>query len=434
MTFMKKNLAGATALVGVAFSGQIATGAEMSKPPLFNPHAAYVGESASVIGGGLQRGTDYAGQGVLGVDIDSGAWTGAETPVLHVTATQRHGADASHKLVGNAISAQEVYGGGDTYRLAEFYVTQKFGGDLVSIAIGRMAGTPDFAQLPVYCGNFQSNSVCPGSPVYATNTNKTFFPGSSWAAKLRVNLAPEWFVQGAILDVDAKQSQPSHHGLDFTTNHSSGAVTPVELGYAPNQGQDPVPSLYKVGFFHDGSTYSDPSRDANGGYSILTGLPEKTERGRSGAYILFDQTVWRAAETPSKTVVVFAGAGQSLSGRTIQRGYGQLGILATGPFAARPDDTLGFAVTSEVFSHAAIQSMIVARAAKGVTLSPPKTETVLELNYGFRVNKALKITPNLQYIINPDSLSDPIRIKNTENAVIAGFMFSCDMTSIFHQR
>ena len=120
MTLIQPGAMGAAVFAGVMLLGCSAAVADPSGPSAITPHASYVGESASVIDGGLRRGTDYAGQLAVGVDIASGAWTGGETPVLHVTATQRHGANASQKLIGNSISAQEVYGGGDTYRLAEF--------------------------------------------------------------------------------------------------------------------------------------------------------------------------------------------------------------------------------------------------------------------------------------------------------------------------
>ena len=66
--------------------------------------AGYTGEGAAVVDGGLDRTGAYAGQLMLGADVDLDrlvSWKGAK---LHVAFVNRHGDNLSDEGIGNSTS------------------------------------------------------------------------------------------------------------------------------------------------------------------------------------------------------------------------------------------------------------------------------------------------------------------------------------------
>ncbi len=85
----------------------------------FKLKLGYTGEAASMIDGGRKSGDAYAGQLMVGTDVDMDrlfGWNGA-TVKLYVT--NRHGTNLANSSIGNSTSVQEIYGGQGT-RLTNF--------------------------------------------------------------------------------------------------------------------------------------------------------------------------------------------------------------------------------------------------------------------------------------------------------------------------
>ncbi len=80
--------------------------------------ANYTGEAAGNPIGGIHQGVRYADQVFLGADADLYKLIGVQGALLHAIGTLRDGHSLTNDLVGNSISVQEIYGGGQTYRLA----------------------------------------------------------------------------------------------------------------------------------------------------------------------------------------------------------------------------------------------------------------------------------------------------------------------------
>ena len=76
-----------------------------------------------------------------------------------------------------------------------------------------------------------------------------------------------------------------------------------------------------------------------------------------------------------------------------------------GIVSSRPDDVMSFGVGSGVYSSDLRKIQRIAKKTGIVNQfgnQPQTAETVLELNYMFQVNKWLQLTPDVQYIINPN--------------------------------
>ena len=116
----------------------------------------------------------------------------------------------------------------------------------------------------------------------------------------------------------------------------------------------------------------------------------------------------------------------NLSGQVEESRYLGMGIVQTGTFAGRDQDTIGFAINDQRFSDLAIQRMNTARVAAGGRADIRRHQYMMELAYGLQVNPAIRLSPNLQYILHPDQTGAPDRTRNIRNAFILGFKFTVD--------
>ncbi|MGU3661349.1 MULTISPECIES: carbohydrate porin [unclassified Methylobacterium] len=391
--------------------------------------ANYTGQGAINPVGGLRQGAAYAGQLVLGIDGDLQRLAGIEGGAFHVAVTNRHGRSLSNDVIGNNTSVQEIYGGGQTTRLTLLSYQQKLFDNRLDVEAGRLVANISFLNSPFYC-NFQSNSAC-GNPTFVFKTsNFTFWPVSSWGAHARAWLTDTTFFHVGAYEVNPRHQQPGDNGLDFSLEGATGAIVPFELGYTTTFANDVLPRNYGIGGWYDASDYADPVRDVTGRPAVLTGLPAMTRFGRSGVYARFDQMVWRPDPKAIQGLTLFGVAMAGTSGRLVEDHFLEIGALQTGTFAGRPFDTVGFVINTQAFSRLALSNIALAQGTLGLFRKIPTQQVMMELNYGIQVNPAIRLTPNLQYILDPDQTRFPFYRKTIPDAFVVGAKLSIDLFTL----
>ncbi|GJD79718.1 carbohydrate porin [Methylobacterium gregans] len=391
--------------------------------------ANYTGQGAANPVGGIRQGSAWAGQLFFGIDGDLQRLAGIAGGSLHVAVTNRHGRSLANDVIGNNTSVQEIFGGGQTTRLTLLSYQQKLFDNRLDIEFGRLVANISFLNSPLYC-NFQTNSAC-GNPTFVFKTsNFTFWPVSSWGAHAKAWLTDRIFVHAGVYEVNPLHQQPGDNGLDLSIKGATGAILPFELGYSTTFANDPLPRNYGIGGWYDASDYADPVRDVTGRASVLTGLTPATRFGRSGVYARFDQMVWRPDPTGIQGLTLFGVAMAGTSGRLIEDYFLEIGAVQTGTFAGRPYDTVGFVINTQKFSPLALQNIALAQNAIGLNRSLPIQQIMMELNYGFQVTPAIRLTPNLQYIVNPDQTRFPYRNRNIPDAFVVGAKLSVDLFTL----
>ncbi|MBB6254295.1 carbohydrate porin [Nitrospirillum iridis] len=388
----------------------------------------YTGEAAANPSGGLRQGSAYAGQLHAGVDVDLDRVLGLDNTLLHAALTQRHGRNLAADAIGNNTSVQEVYGLQNLHLLA-LTLEKKLADGRVDVEAGRMVANAAFLNGSLYC-HFQNNAIC-GNPVFVNHvSNYTSAPGSSWAGRVKADLTDAVYAHVGAYEVNPRDQAANGHGLHFSTAGATGAVVPFELGYAPGGRGSDHPGHYQVGGWYDSSTYADPLNDASGRPSVLTGQPGVTEKGRWGAFGRFDQVVWRSATAPERTLSVFGVAMTKLSGRAVEDRYFALGLVQTGLFEGREHDTLGFVITDQEFSDLTLARIAAARASVGSGVAAARREIMMELAYGVQITPDVRVSPNLQYIINPDVTNRPFTRDNPRDALVVGLKFTVDIADV----
>ena len=391
--------------------------------------ANYTGEAAGNPVGGIRQGVRYADQFFLGVDADLYKLVGVQGAFLHAIGTLRDGHSLTNDLVGNSISVQEIYGGGQTYRLTYLSYEQKLFNDRVDIEVGRLPGQTAFLASPFYC-NFQNNSICGSPNVAFSDTNFTYFPAPTWAGVLKTQLTDKYFFNIGAYEVAPDSTLRTDHGVDFF-EPATGFNVPFELGYATTFRNDTMPRHYGVGAIIDRSSYTDAEFDQQGGQRVLTGLGGQQLFGRTATYERFDQMVYRPDPTSPRGLSLFGLAIEGTGGRQVEDYELEAGAVYLGPFDSRPLDTIDFAVSTQRYSDIGISGIRAARIAEGASATTiARDETFFELNYGIQVSPAVRLTPNLQYIIDPDQLREPFRAKPIPDVLVIGAKLSVDLFTL----
>ncbi len=377
----------------------------------------YTGEAAGNPYGGIRQGTQYTGQLYLGGDFDMGKIVGLEGMTIHIAVTQRHGRNLAQDDIGNNTSVQEVWGTQNLH-LANFSIEQKLFGGRLDVNFGRVASNITFFSSPLYC-QFQSNSAC-GNPTFIfKDANFTYFPASAWGGDAKFLFTPNTYVHGGVYEVSPIDKTFVDHGFNFGGKGDTGVVMPVEFGYTPAGG------LYAIGAWYDTGAYSDPLNDANGQPALPANQPYAQHHDRSGFFLRFNQQV-----TPGG-LSIFGVFMTKVTGSVAEDRYYELGAVQQGIPWGRPNDTAGFVVNDQEFSRAFVQNIADARESVGGSgWGIPHREIMMELNYDARIGKAFTITPNLQYILNPDQSAEPYRKTNIPDAFVLGVKFTVDLAEL----
>lgn len=389
-------------------------------------NGGFVEEFAANPSGGLRQGALFTGQVSGGVDLNMDRIAAIPGATIHLLATERFGRDLSKDDIGNSIDVQEVYGGGMTARLSEFSWEQSLFSGRLNILAGRVSVVPDNAASSSIGCSFQTNATCPEPKFFARDSGITNPPVATWGGRVKFWATDTLYLQAGAYDVNPIQGLHTQNGTNWTTSNSTGAFVPFEIGYATDLTNDTLPRHYKLGGYYDSSLYSDPARDAAGAFAAISGNGYAQRSGRSGVYGWIDQMVWRPDAGSDRGVTLFAAVLAATSGRVTQDFGVEGGAQWKGPIEERSDDAIGFVISDQHLSADAIENIRLLRSKAGGFGAPSPDEVILELNYKYTASPAWFVMPNIQYVINPDSLNNPTTPNNIPNAFVVGLKLVVD--------
>ncbi|MEM1130097.1 MAG: carbohydrate porin [Pseudomonadota bacterium] len=328
--------------------------------------------------GGIEQGSAiaYLLYGSLTFDLEKLA----DLPGLsfYVAASLAGGEDLSAEDIGNFFGVAQAFNG-DGARLAEVYVTQMLAEDRVEIMIGRFSTGHEFVRVDAF-QNYVSGAVN-GNPggIKENFTSFTTSPFVQWGARVKVAPSDLFYVAAGVFNADPDAKDDSNNGFDFSFDPDEGVLSVLEAGLTPNQvaGSRGLPGRYVVGGVFDSSEYE-----------TLTNR-NRTKSGNHAFYLMGEQMVYRAPLPGDPRGLSLWGAvtvAPDEEINTLPLGlYG--GAYYTGLFRTRRDDVTAAAVYYGAFSD---------------DLPGQTSETVLELNHRFQIAPSTYVTPDFQYIFNPN--------------------------------
>ncbi|KJK17734.1 porin [Pseudomonas sp. 2(2015)] len=382
----------------------------------------YTGEMGANLHGGHDndKTARYSDQFALGTHLDLQKILGWHDAEFQLTVTERHGNNISNDRindprVGGFTSAQEVWGRGQTWRLTQMWIKQKYFDGALDVKFGRFGQGEDFNSFPC---DFQNLAFC-GSQVGNWVGDIWYnWPVSQWALRVKYNLTPELYAQ-----IGAYEQNPSNldrgNGFKLSGSGTQGAVIPVELVWSP--AVNGLKGEYRAGYYYSNAKASDVYKDSNDQPAALSGQAYRSSSSKHGFWLGAQQQVTSLASDHSRGLSVFANATLHDKKTNAIDNYVQAGVVYKGPFDARAKDDIGFALARVHVNPAYRKNAQAINQARDVSdfndsLFRPiqDTEYSAELYYGIHLADWLTVRPNLQYIRHPGGVSQ------VDDALIGG--------------
>ncbi|KXG80153.1 carbohydrate porin [Pseudomonas mosselii] len=382
----------------------------------------YTGEMGSNLHGGYShdRAARYSDQFTFGVNMDLQKILGWQDTEFQLTVTERHGDNISNDRindprVGGFTSAQEVWGRGETWRLTQMWIKQKYFDGTLDVKFGRFGEGEDFNSFPC---DFQNLAFC-GSQVGNWVGGIWYnWPVSQWALRVRYNLNDALYAQVGVFEQNPSNLE-SGNGFKLSGSGTQGAVMPIELVWSPRV--NGLKGEYRAGYYYSNAKAQDVLKDSTGAPAAISGAAYRSSSSKHGLWLGAQQQVTALASDQSRGLSLFANATVHDKKTNAIDNYVQAGVVYKGPFDARAKDDIGFALARVHVNPGYRKNARLINQANGLDdydnpgfLPVQDTEYSAELYYGIHLADWLTVRPNLQYIRHPGGVS------RVDDALIGG--------------
>ncbi len=380
--------------------------------------------------GGVRQGRDNVGQIYLGADLDLEKIIGIKGGSFHVTVYNDFGRSLGKDYTGVFIKQQENFKNQfPKVHLGLVSYEQKLLDNKLDIIVGHLGSTAYFGKTQPGC-YFQSGIACGIPAVLNSEAGFTLLPSATWGVNVKYRTSAHTYFDTGVFEVNPFVAHTN--GVNFNTEHATGVTVPMEFGYENSDlNKTRYPSELKVGYYIGNGTRPDPFFNTKGQSLGLFGGTAASANGlRHGAWIVGDKTVWRPDPSSTKSLVLFGGYIQPFEEQEIVDRELYMGGLLRGMLPGRADDTIGLNVGWFHISRGEAGFLRDARIKAGGFGESSPNEVVTELNYGIQVNHAIRLTPNLQYVINPDNSQIPKVNFVPKNMVVLGLKLVVNMADL----
>ncbi len=363
--------------------------------------------------GGKNATFSYADDFYFGTKLDLQkliGWSGAS---LTVSGVNRDGNSIAPAL-GSIYDPMQLVGGQAVF-LYGLFLEQKLLNDKLSIKIGRMGASDDFATSPLY-GYYLSNGIDGNIRAVLFNTRFSAYPFASWGVRLRIDPTPETNAMVGLYQVSGRMFDRNYHGVDMSIRQGDGLLLLAQVGWTPEFFKKDVPSE----IISDGKSVVDGKGSKTVITSVQSGLkghyfiggywssweyPQFGQTGTTpnsyGFYAHGDQMLYQ--ESPGSTQGLTAFTTFTLSPQqnvSIVPFQFNGGAIYKGLIPSRDEDRTIFGIIYGQLSRD--YAGAVQQSGGGY----PRYELVFEVGYRVQLNDWAYIQPDIQYIIHPGGTGD----------------------------
>lgn len=374
--------------------------------------------------GGLKKSAKYSSYLNAGIALDFEKIASIAGLALTASNCLLSGRDLSG-AIGNFFGVQEIYAPGN-YFFVELDLSLSLLDNTIILETGRLLAGDVFANSELY-GYYLNAGISGNSAAIWENI---FFPNyniAAWAARTTYQPNKEWFFTAAMYNADTRVADDDKHGADFSFTMDNGFLAIAQLTYEHDQSRDErgSPGSTTFGCYYQSSKFEDFDD------------PDKQWNGNYGFYLMFDQMIYKdkwpeyrgpfsidsnmtydewakepyekqtavPLDRPNGLTVWGAAYLAPLSHINAQTYQLAGGLLYQGLFPNRDYDVIAFCFILGNFSD---------------RLEGREIEMVLELNHRFQIGPWFYVTPDVQYVLNPDGRTD------IDNALVLGFELSAN--------
>ena len=239
--------------------------------------------------------TGFTGDLFFGLALSLEQAVGWEGASLAVTGLNRHGNSVDASVQG-LYSVQQNFGGQHTFLYNLTFEQKLFEGRL-SLKLGRMTATDDFAGSPLF-SRYLNNSINGQIRAVLFDGVMTSYPFAVWGARARVDWSEQVYTMVGTFQLSARMWDRELQGADFSVRGGDGASVFSQVGWTPTLGPRRLRGHYYVGA---NSAFFDMPRfdgDGSDGFLLRT-------------YAHLSQEVFRESEDSDDGLTLFANLAYS---------------------------------------------------------------------------------------------------------------------------
>ncbi len=375
--------------------------------------------------GGVKQVAKYSGFLSLTGALDFEKIASIKGLALKVSNFLATGRDIS-AAIGSFYSPQEVFTSG-SYFFGVLDLSLSVLDDMFTFEVGRIFAGDIFAVSPMF--QYYLTSAIDGR--LSAIPSDVFFPHYSiaaWGTRVTYEPNKNWNLVAGIYNADPNVANVKMHGTDFSFNMDKGYLAIGQLTYKHGQekGDLVLPGSISFGSYYESSRFTDLSNSS------------KRRHGNYGFYLLTDKMIYKG-EWPDYEGPSYLRSGAMLAER-IKKPFDQQltsvpldrpkGLTIWGGASLAPQDNIN-TQTYEIATGLVYQGLPFNRN-RDVTalcfvlghfsekLEGQSDEMILEFNHRFQMGPWCYVTPDIQYIINPNGQS------NINDALVLGVETSFD--------
>lgn len=363
--------------------------------------------------GGKSASAAYADDFYFGLKLDLEKLVGWNGATFTVSGVNRDGRSIQPEL-GSIYDPMQLVGGQAIF-LYGMFLEQKLLDNKLSIKLGRLGASDDFATSPLY-GYYLSNGIDGNIRAVLFDTRFSAYPFATWGARLRIDPTPEFNAMVGIYQVSSRMFDRNYHGVDMSIQSGDGFLLLGQVGWTPEFFKKDVPTADGKSVV-DGKSVADaktiqpttrkglPGHYFIGGYWSSWDYPQfgqaSTTPNSFGFYAHADQMVYQEAPGSEQGLTLFTtftlAPQEEISIIPFQANGGAIyqGLIPT-----RDEDRTILGFIYGQYSNDYANSVQQAGGGR------PKYELVFEAGYRIQLNKWAYIQPDIQWVINPGGTGD----------------------------
>lgn len=384
-----------------------------------NQTSDYVGNTR----GGIKQGFVYDGLLDLEVDIDLNKAIGWRGGKIHVTGYGIQGQDLSTQYVGNLMTISNVESEPSIAKIGEAWIEQQLFDDRLSLRGGLLEADRYYMISPTANVFVNSTFGFPDSWEANMPGSGPGYPNATPGALARFAINDDWQVTASVMNGSpvGPSTNAMSYGMDFPVG--DGVLSWLEVVYSPefNFGGSALPGYYKLGGWYNSTSVNNVTMSSESGRSF-NNPTNTTYRGQYAVYGLYDQTLYREANSTTQGLNAFTRVTYNpQTERNLITWYFDAGLAYVGLFDGRPNDIIGLGFGWAKFTPY-LTDQITAQNANNTTMPLPKPETLVELTYQAPISPWLTLQPFLQFVANPGGRA-PMPTNPTQaipNATVVG--------------
>ena len=387
---------------------------------------------SAVTAGGINHGTFFSDWAILGVDFDLTRLLNIRGAAIHFQTNDVSGQGRENEFTGSTYASLSTFSVHDGLELRELTWNQQLFKDRVVLIAGRYNVTGVGFDVTEFNCRF-ATFLCSTPRGFIADAPGPSVQSSSWMTSILYRPAESFYMKTGVFEEEPFLRFNNHGswpGPDWGLNYSQGALIPTEIGYKTSFRDDPYPRTYSLGATYDTMKYADAFYNVQQRPLVTAHGTAQLHSGRSTVYAQALQTIWRPTLSQDRGLVVFTFLNFRTTGYGVIQNNYTFGFFDYGPFAARPKDTVAFAVEPVLFDGRTVEEENAVAASRRIPTEASRSETLMELNYGVHIHRGVDFTPYFEYIFHPDQIGLASLRTNLNHAVQVGFKLRVDYNQL----